>query len=164
MSARSRLLPGRELPSTAGGTSIAALTLRRVALKSHWWGFAPVSLCYGLAPHALLTESLGRRGFSLSPTFSQASDRTPELVSASLPRVTADEPPSNWASTSRCTQLYEPRAFARLSPTGKSDERGATPRPLNDQRPDKRLECRGFLKMLQIVSWKGFTSTCFAQV
>ncbi|HMB04897.1 MAG TPA: hypothetical protein VKP69_14305, partial [Isosphaeraceae bacterium] len=32
------------------------------------------------------------------------------------------------------------------------------------QRPDKRLECRGFLKMLQTVSWKWFTSTCFAQV
>ena len=27
-----------------------------------------------------------------------------------------------------------------------------------DLRPDKRLECRGFLKMLQIVSWKGLTS------
>src|SRR5512135_1723112 len=52
-------------------------------------GFAPVSLCYGLAPLALLTESLGRRGFSLSPTFSEASDRTPELISASLPRCLA---------------------------------------------------------------------------
>jgi SRSO17 transposase len=31
------------------------------------------------------------------------------------------------------------------------------------QQPDTRLECRGFLKMLQIVSWKGLAPTTFAQ-
>jgi hypothetical protein len=32
------------------------------------------------------------------------------------------------------------------------------------QRPDKRLEYRGFLKMLQVVHWRGFTPIDLAQV
>src|SRR5512135_665061 len=78
-SARSHLLPGQELPS-------AAKVVRPCSLYP-LDGICTRFTCCGLAPLALLTESLGRRGLPLSPTFARASDRTSGLVSASLLRV-----------------------------------------------------------------------------
>ena len=67
-----------------------------------------------------------------------------------------------------CPVRREPRSVAvRAGTTIPYDEPvGHCPACRRDffQRPDIRLECRGILMMLQVVSWKGFTSTGFSQV
>ena len=135
-SARSHLSPGQELPSAAEVVRhCSPYPLDGISLHLHSHShlhFHPLHLS---RPHSLTPLSLrsgGRlmRCFLVAHIRRWASDRTPELVPALLLGVYADEPPSNRTNNSRCIRLYEPRATARLSPTGKSDERGAIPRTL----------------------------------